>query len=212
MSRVFYTADTHFGHKRIIELCERPFTDVDDMNDQLVERWNDVVKHDDDIVFHLGDVTGGSLAPLEHVRRLRGRKILVAGNHDACHPMHREWLKALPRYLEAGFEAVMPFATRKVEGVRFLLSHLPYAGAGDHTLGERYTQYRLPDEGMPLVHGHVHTLFKMNEHGLNVGVDQWQFAPIPEDIIFPWIRLTAERKETKRVASATAEQAAQSRQ
>lgn len=184
---VFYTADTHFGHERIIELCNRPFDSVEEMDQQMVKRWNEVVR-EDDIVYHLGDVTGGSTKPLVNVRLLNGRKILIAGNHDACHPMHRQWLKHLPLYLEAGFEAVMPFAKRKAAGVTFLLSHLPYQNGGDHTLGERYTQFRLPDLGLPLVHGHVHTLFKERGNGLNVGVDQWDFYPVREDVVHDWLK------------------------
>lgn len=187
MSGVFYTSDTHFGHARIVELCDRPFSSVEDMNAGLVERWNSVVRPKD-IVYHMGDVTGGSLAPLEHIQKLNGRKILIAGNHDACHPMHRDWYKHLPKYLDAGFEAVMPFMRRKVEGIQFLMSHMPYAGAGDHTEGERYTQYRLPDMGLPLVHGHVHTLYREKDRGLNVGVDVNDYAPVPESAVAEWLK------------------------
>lgn len=188
---VFYTSDTHFGHARIIELCERPFGSVAEMDDLMVEWWNLTVKPSD-IVYHMGDVTSGSFGPLEHIQKLNGRKILIAGNHDACNPLHRDWVKHLPKYLDAGFEAVMPFMRRKVAGIEFLMSHFPYQGAGDHTEGERYSQYRLPDLGLPLVHGHVHTLFKEQGRGLNVGVDQWNFVPVSEDIIVDWLkRVTA---------------------
>lgn len=54
----FFTSDTHFGHANIINLCKRPFRDVNHMNDMLVENWNSVIT-DDDIVFHLGDFALG---------------------------------------------------------------------------------------------------------------------------------------------------------
>lgn len=38
----FFTSDTHFGHANIINLCNRPFKDVNHMNDMLVENWNSV--------------------------------------------------------------------------------------------------------------------------------------------------------------------------
>lgn len=182
---VFYTSDTHFGHERIIELCYRPFESAEDMNLSMVDSWNTVVRPDD-IVYHLGDVTGGSLAPLRYIKALNGRKILIAGNHDACHPMHRDWLKRIPFYLEAGFEAVMPFARRKVAGMQFLMSHMPYYA--DHTDEPRHAQYRLPDLGMPLVHGHVHTLYTERDRGLNVGVDVWNYTPVAEDVIVEWLK------------------------
>ena len=36
----FFIADTHFGHSKIIPICNRPFTDVEDMEQKLVENWN----------------------------------------------------------------------------------------------------------------------------------------------------------------------------
>jgi calcineurin-like phosphoesterase family protein len=78
----FVTSDTHFGHARIIELCNRPFGDVDEMNEELVRRWNHVVGADD-TVLHLGDL---ALGEREHsiglTAALNGRKLVVPGNHD----------------------------------------------------------------------------------------------------------------------------------
>lgn len=46
----FFTSDTHFGHANIINLCKRPFRDVNHMNDMLVENWNNVVIDDGEMV------------------------------------------------------------------------------------------------------------------------------------------------------------------
>ena len=54
MSKTFFIADTHFNHERIIPICKRPFSDVEEMNKKLIENWNSVVS-DDDIVWVLGD-------------------------------------------------------------------------------------------------------------------------------------------------------------
>lgn len=62
----FFTSDTHFGHANIINLCNRPFKDVNHMNDMLVENWNSVVS-DDDTVFHLGDFALGGSAVWSNV-------------------------------------------------------------------------------------------------------------------------------------------------
>lgn len=51
---IFFTSDTHFGHNNIIKLSNRPFSSVEEMNEGLIERWNDVVGAED-IVYHLGD-------------------------------------------------------------------------------------------------------------------------------------------------------------
>ena len=50
----FVTSDTHFSHARISELADRPYSTVDEMNDDLVRRWNDTVPPDS-VVLHLGD-------------------------------------------------------------------------------------------------------------------------------------------------------------
>jgi len=80
----------------------------------------------------------------------------ISGNHDPVWPGHRESHKWTFKYLEV-FRLVTPFARVKLAGEQVLLSHFPYQGAGDHTPDERYTQYRLPDLGGVLVHGHTHS-------------------------------------------------------
>lgn len=78
----FFTSDTHFGHANIIRLCNRPFKDVEEMNEKLVENWNRVVP-EDGTVFHLGDFAfGGSALWNSIIPRLNGQIYLIIGNHD----------------------------------------------------------------------------------------------------------------------------------
>ena len=59
-SKVFFTSDTHFYHGNIIRFCNRPFEDVEMMNETIISNWNNTVGLDD-TVFHLGDFClGGS--------------------------------------------------------------------------------------------------------------------------------------------------------
>jgi calcineurin-like phosphoesterase family protein len=75
----WFTSDHHFGHKRIIELANRPFGTVEEMDAVMIERWNERVKIGD-MVYHLGDFAFGDHTP--YLTRLNGQKRLVKGNHD----------------------------------------------------------------------------------------------------------------------------------
>ena len=75
----FFTSDTHFGHKNIIEYCKRPFKDVDEMNEKLIENWNSVVQPTD-VVYHLGDFAFRGF--FRYKNRLNGTIHLIKGNHD----------------------------------------------------------------------------------------------------------------------------------
>lgn len=82
MIEVWFTSDTHFGHKNILEYEKeaRPFETVEEMNEALISNWNDTVRPKD-IVWHLGDFAFGR-SNIELAGRLNGRKRLIMGNHD----------------------------------------------------------------------------------------------------------------------------------
>ena len=79
---VLYTADLHFGHANVVRMDHRPFADVGEMNEYLIKRWNDRVQNNDD-VYIVGDFWyKGAKLPQDILRRLKGRKHLIVGNHD----------------------------------------------------------------------------------------------------------------------------------
>jgi calcineurin-like phosphoesterase family protein len=82
-TQVWTTSDTHFDHANIIKYCRRPYRDTTQMNLALIANWNRVVGKDDTVLF-LGDLAFGShrKSALDYLSRLRGRKIMVRGNHD----------------------------------------------------------------------------------------------------------------------------------
>lgn len=94
----FVISDTHFGHKKILEFepLLRPFASIEEHDETLVERWNDVVRHKD-TVWHLGDVSFSK--DISILGRLNGRKMLVMGNHDT-HPAE-EYLKYFDKLIGA---------------------------------------------------------------------------------------------------------------
>ena len=80
MNKIFFTADTHFGHSKIIGYCKRPFKDVEEMDNEIIKRWNSVITNNDTI-YHLGDFAFGNRFD-KYFDRLNGKIILISGNHD----------------------------------------------------------------------------------------------------------------------------------
>ena len=82
MNHTYLIADTHFGHRKIIEFeaDNRPFATIEEHDAELVDRWNSTVNKQD-TVWHLGDVLFGSHC-FELLGKLNGQKHLVMGNHD----------------------------------------------------------------------------------------------------------------------------------
>jgi calcineurin-like phosphoesterase family protein len=79
---IWFTSDLHLGHANIIELCHRPFKDIDDMNAKLIANWNSRVKPED-TVFHLGDFCYRNASNFKNYnKQLNGNKVWIAGNHD----------------------------------------------------------------------------------------------------------------------------------
>lgn len=99
--------------------------------------------------------------------------------------MHENAHKVLPGYLEV-FASVQQSARRTLAGHRLLLSHFPYLGAeqGDDDRGARFDQWRLPDRGAWLLHGHTHSAQRLSaSRNIHVGLDAWGLAPVSIDAI-----------------------------
>lgn len=182
----FFTADLHFGHANIIKYCDRPFADVDEMNAQLIERWNELVQPSDEVIV-LGDVALGKIREtLPLVSKLHGTKLLVPGNHDRCWPGHgpksRAWFDA---YEGVGFRFLGSNAVMSLRpGLDVRLSHFPYTNDNRHD--DDYAGWRPVDEGLWLLHGHVHESWQIFGRQINVGVDAWDYQPVGADTI-TWI-------------------------
>lgn len=181
MSEIWFTADTHFNHRNIIKYCERPYADVEEMNDALVNNFNEMIKPGD-VLYHLGDVAMGpkGAGPISHIN---GVKHLISGNHESYWPQNKP--SQMLRYLDLGFQTISSFLTMKIEGRIVHLSHFPYMEDERHE--HKYANYHPDDDGELLVHGHVHTLWKERERQLNVGVDVWDMKPVHIDEIAAWV-------------------------
>ncbi len=78
----YYIADTHFGHENVLAFDNRPFSDVEEMDREMIHIWNRTVGAEDE-VYIVGDFAYHNKRPAEwYLARLHGRKYLVIGNHD----------------------------------------------------------------------------------------------------------------------------------
>jgi calcineurin-like phosphoesterase family protein len=110
--RTFFTSDTHFGHANIIKYCNRPYKSVEQMNEDLILRWNSVVQPGDR-VYHLGDFCMGRRnQPKIWVPRLNGHIHFIRGNHD-------------PHIEGQGFASTQYYKELKIEGKKIILLHYP---------------------------------------------------------------------------------------
>lgn len=179
-TRIWFTADTHFGHANIIKYCDRPFLSVEEMDREMIRRWRAAVAPTD-TVYHLGDFAFGKPERIRRIlSKLPGHKILVRGNHDKG------------KVEEMGWDTVIYGHTAiQIPKRRVLLSHYPYKPTKEEaarleTEGYQIRQLerRPVDRGLWLLHGHVHERWKVRDRMVNVGVDIWDFCPVSlEEIV-----------------------------
>lgn len=156
---IWFTSDTHYWHRNIIEYCQRPFGSVEEMNEELIERWNQRVSIKD-TVYHLGDFAlSVDRAQVETIlSRLNGHKHLIVGNHD----------EKRPAIGNSHWQSVSHYKRVKTEGQRLILCHYPMkVWHGSH-------------KGAWQLHGHCHGSLPRDYtiKQLDVGVDCWGWAPI----------------------------------
>ena len=188
---IYFTSDLHLGHKNIIKYCDRPFNSVEHMNDTLISNWNSVVTKDD-IVYVIGDFSMGIPAVEEFTPKLNGRKILISGNHDHIHPSHRssktieKYENTLRKYIQAGWNIISNSDTITIGSQEVLLNHFPWKHVEDkNEHKEKFGKYRLEDNGLFLLHGHIHSNEQtgLDKRMIDVGVDANNFTPISIDKI-----------------------------
>lgn len=158
--KLYFTADTHWQHSKIISYCDRPFSTIEEHDETLIANWKKKVP-EDAIVFHLGDVGFGSKERLKEIlNELPGKIYLIVGNHDI----------RMVDYLKDRFEGVFWQKNLQIGKRIVILNHYPflcYAGVYKQHLNHRTIQ----------LFGHVHT----KSDGTAKGLD------IPRlDVLFPW--------------------------
>lgn len=158
---VYFTSDLHFGHSGIIEMRNRPFRNINEMNRVLLSNYNAVVQKND-IVYILGDISHHM--PIDEankmIKKLNGKKILVKGNHDKEYDIEL-------------FEEICDFKTISLNGIYFALMHYPMLS------------WPKSKGGSIQLHGHIHSdgLYNLENKEENiarydVGVDANRYYPV----------------------------------
>lgn len=179
----FYTSDLHIQHELVANI--RGYTDSSYHDADLARIW-DATVHNNDSVWILGDLSMNIKKALPWYAARPGHKHIVWGNHDEG-MSYRTKAHSYQRMYLSVFESVQPFAVHKFShprqgnSLKVALSHFPYKV--DRYDDPREMQWRLPDMGMPLMHGHLHCAERVtSERELHVGWDAWG-GPVPETII-----------------------------
>lgn len=198
----FVTSDHHFGHVNIAKFCpdSRPFDNSEstaDMDDELVARWNSVVKPGDNVLV-LGDAAMGLIAEtIKNYERVNGNLFLVPGNHDRVSSAYSESHRGryMPHYVDAGFTILPEVISVSIAGIDSIASHYPYVvrvnGEVEPDHREReFVGVAPEDEGKPLLHGHTHLGVVHNEdvRQFHVGVDAHDLYPVSSQEIVDWAR------------------------
>ena len=79
----YYISDLHLFHEASIGFDGRPFRNLEEMHAEIVRKWNSKVTNGD-TVYILGDMSmrGKNEDLIALVAILKGKKILIRGNHD----------------------------------------------------------------------------------------------------------------------------------
>lgn len=158
---IFFTADHHFGHKKILEYCDRPFGSVDTMDAVMIKYWNETVPEDGH-VYHLSDLTLGEDAD-KYINKLNGTIYILntSWHHD------KRWLPRTrhPRLKKIGALTVLDTVINR-ELVTITLCHYPLAIWDKKHYGAWH------------LHGHSHGNYHGEGKIIDVGVDSWHFRPV----------------------------------
>ncbi len=187
--RIFVTGDTHFGHVEAISLFARPVPlgDVAAMDEFLLERINRRVGKRDRLI-HIGDFTGPmpwkgdeGRASMEYARGLRAKiacaKVeLILGNHDPSPKRAREIF----------------------DDARRMMSWRGWSGGDERIICCHYPlrTWQGVFNGAMHLYGHMHGAFEPVGRSLDVGVDCWDYGPVPlDDVLAILAAIPSPRRE-----------------
>ena len=160
----YFSSDWHLGHKNIIQYDKRPFQNVLEMNETIINNHNSLIQDEDDFYF-LGDFSfTNKKITREYLNRINGQLYFIKGNHD-----YKDTLKL---YQEFG-TYLGNLSEIKINDQRIVLCHYAMrVWHGSH-------------KGTWHLYGHSHHSLSDNKHSLSidVGINGWNYFPLSFDHI-----------------------------
>lgn len=167
---LYFIADYHLRHKNVLDFEDRPYESIEEMEEDFIAKWNNVVNEEDTVVL-VGDIIfhGKKHHWIELLTKLKGKKILVKGNHDDS--------KAVQNLVEEGYleeyhEVGYMFKENKM---LYWVTHYPME------IEERPRKFS--------IHGHIHNKPSRYMNQINVGVDSLIFKDVPFGQPIPFTRI-----------------------
>jgi len=153
---IYFTADQHFHHDPIIQMCNRPYKNGHHMHKDIIRKYNELIT-DSDTVYIIGDISySKDKEPIRRiVDKLNGQKYLILGNHDYLNPFD---------YIDMGIISVHTSLEINTSFGNYILVHDPAISQ--------------IDRNRTFLCGHIHDLFVQQKNCINVGVDAHNFYPI----------------------------------
>jgi len=165
---IWLYSDPHFGHNNIIKYCNRPFANVNDMNETLLNNYKKVI-NDKSLVYFLGDISFGRQERKEQipkwwVEQLPGNIVTyIKGSHDhGIRPTMASYPKNVQKVLLVDYI--------QVEGIIFCLTHEPV-----YVVMEDDPKFDWN------IHGHVHnnrSMWNTIKKSINVSVEVTSYSPV----------------------------------
>ena len=170
---IYFTADTHFGSKRTLELSKRPFKNTDEMDKTILDNFNNILT-EEDVLYHLGD-----FGNYELVDKINCPVCLILGNYeekdimqeyddnvyDFSHQLRLEGFESIERtkYISMPNPETLDF-------ILFNLVHEP--------------SKCIKKDNVFNLYGHIHGRQMVRHYGLDVGVDCHHFRPVSMDDVW----------------------------
>jgi calcineurin-like phosphoesterase family protein len=184
---IYFSADHHFGHSRIIEYANRPFKDVEEMDAAMIGRWNKTVSPND-TVYYPGDFTLLGFEQAQgYFAQLNGRIIIIPGGHD-------HWARTIKREGKTDSDGFYYHLDLKSKSGRFVLLADPLYTLKVPDNKQQYTlifvlchypmlRWDRSHYGSFHLFGHVHGNLKTANRSMDVGVDAWNYWPLTIDFV-----------------------------